>query len=82
VQVPLIDVGRDEEVQRLRLADIGRAVGGEFEQPALVDLEAVLKTCLLLVAEEVEMLDRALVFEDRVPDALVFLAFFSSSCSR
>jgi hypothetical protein len=42
-QVPLVDVGGDEQVQRLGLVDIGRAVGGELDQPALVDLEAGLE---------------------------------------
>src|SRR3546814_4631420 len=43
-QVPFLDIGGDEEVQARRLVDIGGAVGGEFEQPALVDLEAGLRS--------------------------------------
>src|SRR3546814_7274080 len=58
-QVPLLDVGGDEEVQRRGLIDIGRAVGGEFEQPALVDLEAGLVAVLLVLRQEVEVLDAA-----------------------
>src|SRR3546814_19192242 len=38
-QVPFLDIGGDEEVQARRLVDIGGAVGGEFEQPALVRSE-------------------------------------------
>src|SRR3546814_14699754 len=45
-QVPFLDIGGDEEVQARRLVDIGGAVGGEFEQPALVDLEAGLVAVL------------------------------------
>src|SRR6188768_4172841 len=46
-QVPFVDVGRDEQVEALRLVDVRRAVAGELEQPALVDLEAGLEGRLL-----------------------------------
>jgi hypothetical protein len=78
-QVPLLDIGRDEQVQRLRLIDIGRAVRREFEQPALVDLEAGLERVLFLLAQEIEVLDRAAAFEDRVPDIGRILAFRSAA---
>ena len=69
-QVPFVDIGGDEEIQRLRLIDEGRTVGGEFEQPALIDLEAGLVGRLLFRAQEVEMLNRSALFEDRIPHIL------------
>src|SRR3546814_4326100 len=66
-------MGGDEGVQRRGLIDIGRAVGGEFEQPALVDLEASLVAVLLVLRQEVEVLDAAAAFEDRVPDRVAVL---------
>src|SRR3546814_14574150 len=72
-QVPFLDIGGDEEVQRRGLIDLGRAVGGEFEQPALVDLEAGLVAVLLVLRQEVEVLDAAAAFEDRVPDRVAVL---------
>ena len=60
VQVALVHVGRQEDVERLALADVGRAVGGVLDQPALVDLEGGLEHRLLVVVEAVEMLHRAL----------------------
>src|SRR5205085_2243650 len=68
-QVPFVDVGRDEQVQRGGLVDIGRAVGGELDPPSLVVLEAGLEDILLLLGQEVEMLDRAAPLEDGRPDA-------------
>jgi hypothetical protein len=53
-QIPFLDIRRDEQVERLRLIDIGRAVRREFEQPALVDLEAGLERVLLFLAQEIE----------------------------
>jgi hypothetical protein len=72
-EVPFVDVGRDEQVQRLGLVDIGGAIAGEFEQPALVDLKAGLERVLFFLAEEVEMLDRAATLQDRVPDRVAVL---------
>src|SRR5690606_7536722 len=65
-QVPLVDVGRNEKVEALRLVNERRAVRSEFEQPALVDLEAGLVDRLLFRREKVEVLDRAAALEDRV----------------
>src|ERR1700722_20977346 len=56
VQVALMHVGRQEDVERLALADKGRAVGAVLDQPALVDLEGGLEYRLLVVVEAVEML--------------------------
>src|SRR3546814_11672462 len=39
-EVRFLDIGGDEEIERGRLFDIGRAIGREFQQPALVDLES------------------------------------------
>ena len=39
VVVPFIDVARQEDVHRLALTDIGRAVGGKLDHPALVQFE-------------------------------------------
>ncbi|MND03851.1 hypothetical protein D3C83_238690 [compost metagenome] len=61
MQVPLVDVAGQEDVDRLRLADLRRAVGGKLDDPALVDLEGGLVDVLVVLAEEVEVLDRALV---------------------
>ena len=72
-QVPFVDVGRDEQVEGLRLVDEGRAVGGELEQPALVDLEAGLEHVLFFLRQEVEVLDAAALLEDRVPHLLAVL---------
>ena len=72
-QIPFFHISRDEQVQRLRLIDIGGAVGREFEQPALVDFEAGLERVLFFLAQEVEMLDAAAMFEDRVPDIIAVL---------
>ncbi len=66
-QVPLLDIGGDVEVEALRLIDERGAIGREFEQPALVDFKAGLEHVLFLRAEEIEVLDRAAVFEDRIP---------------
>src|SRR5690606_16181870 len=74
-QVPLVDIGRYEQVEALRLVDERRAVGGEFEQPTLVDLEAGLEGGLFLGGEEIEVLDRAAVLENRVPDVGGILRF-------
>src|SRR3546814_13108172 len=57
-EVPLVDVGGDEEIERGRLVDEGRAIGGELEEPALVDLEAGLEGVLFLRGQEIEMLDQ------------------------
>src|SRR5258705_7477983 len=67
MQVPLLDVGGQIEIERLALADIGRAVGGEIDHPALVDLECSAEHGLLLLGEDVEMRDRAFVRDDRLP---------------
>jgi hypothetical protein len=72
-QIPFLDIRRDEQIERLRLIDIGRAVRREFQQPALVDLEAGLERVLLFLAQEIEVLDGAAAFEDRVPDILAVL---------
>src|SRR3546814_8212462 len=45
----------------------------EFEQPALIDLEAGLVAILFFGAQEIEMLDRAALFEDRVPHRIAVL---------
>ncbi len=76
VQVPLVHVTRHEQVQRLGLTDFRRAVGGQFDQPALVQFEGGLEHALLVFGQEVEVLDRAFVFEDRVPDGVGVLALF------
>ena len=78
-QVPFVDVGGDEQVQRLRLVDVGRAVGGELDQPALVDLEAGLEHVLFFLGQEVEVLDAAALLEDRIPDRRRCPSAFSSS---
>src|SRR3546814_21168540 len=66
-EVPLVDVGGDEEIERGRLVDEGRAIGGELEEPALVDLEAGLEGVLFLRGQEIELLDRAALLPARGP---------------
>ena len=73
-QIPLVDIGGDKKVQALRLIDERRAVGGEIEQPALVDLEAGLEHALFLRAEEIEVLHAAALFQDRIPHRVGILA--------
>ena len=53
VQVPFIDIAWDEDVERLRLADERRAIGGEFDDPALVDFERGLEDILLVLVEAI-----------------------------
>ena len=65
VQVPLIDIARDEDVERLALADERRAIGGEFDDPALIDFERGLEDALLVVGQAIEVLYRAFVVQDR-----------------
>ncbi len=74
VQVPLVDVAGDEDVHRLGLADLGRAVRRQLDDPALVDLEGGLVDVLLVLAEEVEVLDRAFLLQDRGPHRVGVLA--------
>ena len=68
VQVPLIHVARQEDVHRLRLADLRRAVGGEVDDPALVELEGGLVDVLLVLGQIVQVLNRSFMLEDRMPD--------------
>jgi hypothetical protein len=82
VEIPLIDVAGDEDVERLRLADQRRAIGGEFDDPALIDFERGLEDVFLLVGEAIEMLDATFVFEDRRPDALGVLALIIEQLLR
>jgi len=73
VQVPLIDVAARKMFTDWtgRCPACGR---GEFDDPALVDLEGGLVDVLVVLAEEVEVLHRALVLQDRVPDGRGVLA--------
>ena len=76
VQIALVNVGRQEDVQRLRLADIFRAVAGMFDEPALVHLKGRFEDILLIVGEEVEVLHGALVQGDVRPDLFRVLTLF------
>ena len=67
VQVPLVRIARQEDIQGLRLADLRRPVGGQFDHPALIKFESGLEDILLVVGEAVKVLDRALVLQDRAP---------------
>ena len=70
VEVPLVDVGGQEDVQRLRLADIRRAVARQFDNPALIELKGGLEDALFMLVEAFQMLNRPLVLKDRGPDFL------------
>ena len=74
VQVPLVDIPRQEDVDRLGLADVGCAVSGQLHHPALVEFEGGLVDVLLVLAQDIEVLDRTLVLEDGVPDRRDVLA--------
>jgi len=76
VQVPLVDVGGQEDVQRLRLTDVFRTVAGMVDQPALVDFECGLEDVLFLVRQEVQMLDRAFIDGDGGPGVVVIFTLF------
>ena len=65
-----MQVAAQIEVQRLSLADQRRAIGGELDDPALVDLERGAEDGLLVLVEAFEVLHRALVREDRLPRVL------------
>ena len=64
VEIPFIDIARQEDVERLRLAHIGRAIGGVLDHPALVDFEGGAESRLLVLVETIEMLDGAFGFQD------------------
>ena len=49
MQVALVHVGRQEHVDRLRLTDIGRAVGRVLDHPALVEFERSVEDRLLVI---------------------------------
>ena len=75
-QIPFFHVGGDIQVQRCRLVDIRRAVGGQFNQPALIDFEAGFERVFFLGREEIEMLNAATLFKDAVPHIIAILALF------
>ena len=68
VEIPLVDVARQEQVQRLGLTDVRRTVCGQFHDPALVEFESGLEHVTLVIVEFLKMLHRAFVLEDRGPD--------------
>ena len=76
VQVALVHVRWQEDVERLRLTDVGRTVGGQLYEPALVQLKGGLEAVLLVLGQEVEMLDGAFVDGDGAPSLLIVPAFF------
>ena len=60
MQVALMHIRRQEDVHRLALADIGRAVGGVFDHPTLIEFEGRFVNRLLLLGQEIQMLHAAL----------------------
>ena len=62
-----MDVSGEEDVEGLCLTHEGGAVGGVFDQPALVDLKGGFENVFFIIGQEVEMLDGAFVGEDRTP---------------
>ena len=55
---------------------IGRAVSGELNHPALVNLKGGLEDVLLIFRETIQMLNRAFMLEDRAPDFIRVGTFF------
>ena len=55
VQVPLIDVGGQEKVKRLALADVRRAVTGEFHDPALVNFKRRFVGVFFILRQEIQV---------------------------
>lgn len=75
VEVALVHVGGEEDVDGLALADEGGAVGGVFDDPALVEFEGGFEDGFFIVGQEVEVLDRAFGDGDVGPGGVVVAAF-------
>ena len=71
VEVALVDVASQEQVQRLRLTDVRRAVGGEVYEPALIYFVRGAKDGLFRVAEALKVLHGAAPAGDASPCFLV-----------
>src|SRR4029079_12381215 len=67
VQVPFIDVGGEIDVDGLALANKWGAIRSQLDDPPLVNLECRPECRFLVRRKYVEMRDRALVLEDRLP---------------
>ena len=76
MQVTLMDIGWQEQIDRLRLTDIGRAVRRMLDDPALVNLLRGTEHFFFLFGQELKVLDGAFVCGDRTPDVVGVLAFF------
>ena len=70
VQIALVNIGGEKNIQRLRLAHKGRAVGSKVDKPALVEFEGGLEYRFLVVAQKIQVLDGAFVGRDRRPDVV------------
>src|SRR5258708_4305008 len=68
VQIPFIDIRGQIEIERLALADEGRAVCGKIDDPALIDFERGAEYGLLTIAENIQMLDRPFMLDNGLPD--------------
>ena len=77
VQIFLMNIGRQEDVQRLGLVDKLRAITGEINQPTLVKLEGGFEDGFFIIAQEVEMLHRATGGDDIRPNIIRVLPFFA-----
>ena len=75
MQVPLVDVGRQKQVQRLGLTDVRCPIRGQFHHPALVDLEGGAEHGLFVVVKEIQVLDGTLAGSDRRPHLIGVAAF-------
>lgn len=75
VEIPFFDIPGQKDVYGLSLANVRRAVGGELDNPALVELESGLEDVLLGLVEAIEMLNRALSLQDGSPDFIRILTF-------
>ena len=76
MQRALVHVRRQEDVQRLRLTNVGRPVPGMLNEPALINFKRGLEHVFFLLREEVQMLNRSFVGKDRRPCIIIIMATF------
>lgn len=64
VQVPFINIAWNKDVEALALADIGRAICGKLNHPALIQFKGGLVDRLLQLCQTLKMLDRPFILKD------------------
>ena len=63
MQIPLLNVARKEEIEGLRLADIGCPVCCVFNDLALIQLKSRAENHFLMLVEATQMLNRPLMLK-------------------